>query len=189
MVLKIIFANHGIGQWAEVEMNKKLIIIISASIIIIITAVSILFFVNQSNTKKPVITDNPTNNSENVVDKNLVEISKVIKPAVENYLTQDIAESSTARNIRLQPYFTSDSPVINREIEIRTTNTGTKSTAKVTAINYSDGEGDYPFLIVKTDITNYSGINKSTTSQTYWISLRQNPDGSYIAYDVGTMEQ
>ena len=169
-------------------MNKKLIIIISASIIIIITAVSILFFVNQSNTKKPVITDNPTNNSENVVDKNLVEISKVIKPAVENYLTQDIAESSTDRNIRLQPYFTSDSPVINREIEIRTTNTATKTIAKVTAVNYSDGEGEYPFLIVKTDITNYSGINKSTASQTYWISLRQNPDGSYITYDVGIME-
>jgi len=186
MDILICHQKIGTGQRVEVNMHKKLIIIISASIIIvIIVIISALYFINQSNTKKPVVTDTSDNNSEYTVESGLEAMAKIVKPAVESYVTQDITESKTARNARLNAYFSPDSPVFNRDIEIRSTNSATKTTASVTSINSSTAEGQYPMLIVKTDITNYSGDSNNTSSQKYWIIIKKNINGSYIADDIG----
>lgn len=168
-------------------MNKKLIIILSASIIVtIMFVIGILYFVNQSNIKKPIVTDTKnTEASEYVIEKGLEKMAKIVKPAVESYASQDIAESTAARNARLSAYFAPKSPVFNREIEIRSTNSANKTTASVTSINSSNAEGQYPMLIVKTDLISILGNNKNTTSQKYWITIIKNVDGSYIANDIG----
>jgi len=168
-------------------MNKKLIIIISASIIIIaIIIVSVFYFVNQSNTKKSVITSPPNKNtSKYTVEPGLEAMAKIVKPAVESYTTQDITESKTARNARLSAYFAPDSPVLGRDIEIRSTNSATKTTASVTSINSSNAEGQYPMLIVNTDVTSYSDDSKTTSSQKYWIIIKKNAGGLYVADDIG----
>lgn len=171
-------------------MNKKLIIILSSSIIVVILIIAgVFYFVNQSNNEKTVI-NNPESDvtSEYTVEKGLEEMAKVAKPAVENYATQDITESLSARNKRLGAYFAVDSPVLGREIEIRSSNSATKNTAKVVSINSSNAEGQYPMLIVNTDITNYSGENKTQISQKYWITIKKNADGSYIADNIGLWE-
>lgn len=171
-------------------MNKKIIIVILLIIVIVIVIVGVFYFVNQSNTERPAVT-NPKNNtaSEYSVEKGLENLARIVKPAVENYLAQDITESSTARNNRLSAYFSPDSPVFNRDIEIRSTNTATKTTARVVSIKSSDVAGEDLQLIVKTKMTYYSNTNSSLATQTYWVSLLQNGSGIYAPYEIGLWQE
>lgn len=163
---------------------------LSASIIVaIVVIVGIIFFVNQSNTDKPVVTDSADNNSEYIVEKGLEEMSKIVKPAVESYATQDITESKTARNARLSAYFAPGSPVYDLEIDIRSSNTATKTTAKVVSIKTSNIAGEDMQLLVKTNIVYHSNDNSRSTTQTYWVTLIPDNSGVYIPYAIGLLQE
>ena len=173
-----------------ININKRLIIILSASIIVvIIIIVGILYFVNQSNTKKSVVTDTTDNNSEYVVEPGLEEMAKIVKPAVESYATQDITESKTARNARLNTYFASGSPVYDLDIDIRSTNTATKTTAKVVSIKSSNFAGEDMQLLVKANVVYHLNDSTRSTTQTYWITLIQNNSGVYMPYAIGLLQE
>jgi len=168
-------------------MNKK-IIILSTIIALIIIAIGVIYFINQSNLKKTVIDTNLTSSSDYYVEKGIEDLAIVAKSAVESYATQDIAESLADRNKRLGAYFTSDSPVYEYALDIKTigsTASTTRRIAKVISITRSASEGKYPMLIVQTEITNYANNNKNTSSQSYWIIVQKNPDESYVANDIG----
>jgi hypothetical protein len=166
------------------KINKKIVIIILSIIVIMAVISGVIYFVNQSNNNKDNVTSQ-NNNSEYSVEKGLENLAIIAKPAVENYLAQDITESSTSRNSRLGAYFATNSPVYSRDIEIKSTNSTTKTTAKVMSIESSDVAGEDLQLIAKTEITYYSNNSSRQAIQTYWISLIQNSSGVYIPYEIG----
>ncbi|MCX6728167.1 MAG: hypothetical protein NTV39_00135 [Candidatus Saccharibacteria bacterium] len=169
---------------------KKRIIIISASITaIVIIIVGAVIFSSHHNTQKQVTTTKNTSNGIVKIEKGLESMAKIAIPAVENYATQDPLESYNSRKNRLIPYFAPDSPVFNRVLDIQNPDTGiAKTRAKVTSVSLSKtAEGTYPFLIVGAKVANYSDATKliNTELQTYWIIIKTNPDGSFIANDIG----
>lgn len=169
-------------------MRRKAIFIISGIIVIIVITAVFVFYFNQQTTTKTVA--KPKDDSSNYyIEKGAEPYAKIIKPAVESYLNQDISESIASRNKRLVAYFSSDSPILSRDIEIRSDNSTIRTTASVTSVSFPDGGQSSPTLIIKADVTNYVGTNKSSSSKSYWATLKQNSDGSYVVYDVGKMEQ
>lgn len=166
-------------------MKKKIFIILPILILLIIGAV---FFVNQFETKKQDASIDKSAQSDYYIEEGAESMAKIAIPAVETYANQDITEPTKSRNNRLKAHFATDSPVFNREVEIRSTNSATKTTAKVISVIFSEGEGDYPNLIVEASLTNYFGENSSTTLQKYWITIKKDSDGAFIANDIGMFE-
>jgi flagellar basal body-associated protein FliL len=164
-------------------MNRKLVIIILSLVTVLVITVLVVLSINGSETSKPVAVKSSDNDV--YIGKGIEKLAEIAKPAVENYATQDISESLSSRKKRLSNYFSTDSPVYNYSLEIQSTNSAIKTTAKAKSIVLSEAEGVYPCLIVKTDITNYYGDNKSTSSQTYWITIKKDSDGSFVAEDIG----
>lgn len=169
-------------------MSRKFIFILSVLIIIVaIVAGGVIFLKNQSD--KETISKPEDNSSNYYVETGAEDYATIVKPAVESYATQDVSESSTSRNKRMAAYFTTDSPVFSRDIEIRTTNSAIKTTATATSVTFSAGQSPYQTLIVKVDVTSYAGSNSSTASQTYWVTIKKNSDGSYSANDIGLLNE
>lgn len=166
-------------------MNKKIIIIISA--IIIIVSVCAVFYIFQQNSKKSVESD--SGNVSIKIAKGAEKDTKIIQPAVEAYLSQNVSETIASRSKRLSAYFTSDSPVLSRDIEIRSINSAVKTKGSLTSVSFIAGESQLPTLIVKADVTSYAGSNSNTVSQTYWVSMKNNSMKVLKAYDIGLMDQ
>jgi hypothetical protein len=173
------------------SMNKKLFVIIIAIVAVTVITIGVVVFIVISN-KNNGSTDNGTNGNQNTVkyednsNKKINDMEKVAVLAVNAYAAQDISESATSRRERLSKYFSTDSPVYDYGLDISADNSAVKTSAKVLSIKPSDtSEGTYPSYIANTQITSYSGENKSVTNQSYWVTVKQNPDGSYLAYDAG----
>lgn len=169
-------------------MSRKLIVILSGLIIVIVIAIGcFVYFKNQSDTKTAT---KPIDSSSNYyVEKGAENHAKIVKPAVESYANQDVSEPLTSRNKRLAAYFADDSPVYNRDIEIRSTNSAIKTKARVTSVAFPNGEGLYQTLIVKADVTSYAGANNITVSQTYWVTIKKGSNGALIVNDIGMFEK
>ena len=169
-------------------MKKSVIIAISVTTVlaVIIGAFIIIrLFTTNGATQK-------SNSSSLYVEKGLEKMADIAKLAVENYATQNISESASARQARLSAYFTSDSPAYGRELEIQSSNNAIKTSAQAESItSYAASEGALPFLIVKTKIKCYfnSTVDPSsqiqTSEQKYWVTIAKTSDGTYKAVDAG----
>ena len=160
---------------------KKVVLIIS-SIIVLVAVTGVFFYTNQ--TKKPKI-DSIIGNYY-YVEKGQEKFAKLIKPAVENYLTQDRDETVAARNKRLGKYFSADSPVYGRALENLNPSIN-KTSAIVTSIMFKSlgGEGMDEFFVVIARVTYSSGDKSATNDQTYWISTTNTKDSGLMAFDIG----
>jgi len=170
-------------------MKKRNIIILS--IVILVSVFIVIAAIALSNKKSgvDVSVENSTISKDNYyVEKGLEDLAKIVKPAVENYLSQDRSESVDLRNKRLGKYFSSDSPAYS----YGTQNIDTavyKSKATVTSVTSSDAEGTELCLIVMTETTFYFKGGSNSETQSYWISLKKDTAGEYtIPYDIGIWE-
>lgn len=155
---------------------------------VIVVAAGLFFLFNNQNAKNS--NQKTTKQSPAyTVDYDSKSYASIAKSAIESYATQDISESQASRYARLKPFFSPDSPVLNRDIEIRSTNSAVKTTAKVTSIRYSAEDSDInPVLVVDADVTSISGNDKSTSQQSYLLTLTSTTNGSYLAKDIEVIE-
>lgn len=181
--------NRGIGQRVGVNMNKRFVIILSSLItVVVLVIVGFFYLINHSNVAVNKTPAKKVNASGYTVQKGAETLAKIAAPAVEAYANKDVSESTQSRNERLKKYFALDSPVFNGELDIRTTNSAIKTTAKAKSVVFSEGEGDYPNLIVTVDLTVYSGNTKNTSPQKYWVTIKKDSSGNNVAFDIGMVE-
>jgi len=169
--------------------KKRLFIILSALVVFTIVAISVWFFISQQNNVKTE--DNTSKQSTTyTVDSDSKSYASLAKSAVESYANQNISESIESRNNRLKPYFDPTSPVFSKDIEIRSTNSATKTTATVTSIRYSTEDSDInDVLVVDTKLKSYYGSDSSTGQQRYLVTISSSSTGSYVVYDVEAVEK
>lgn len=170
-------------------MNKRFVIILSSLITVVVLAIAgVLYLVNFSGINGSNDSKNGANTSQYTVQKGDEILAKIAAPAVEAYANQDVSEPTQSRNERLKKYFSSDSPVFNGYLDIRTNNSATKTTAKIKSVVSSNGEGYFPTLVVRVDLTIYSGDTKNTVIQKYWVTIKKDAGGNFIAFEVGLMD-
>ena len=145
-----------------------------------------IYFINQLGFIKPLTTKNEINYNYKI-ETGLENISKIIKPAIENYLIQDGSESRRDRNNRLSLYFSADSPVYNSQLENLNMQI-TKSNSKIKSINNSEAESEDQSYIVEVETTQYSDKKEIKKIQSYWIMLTKIYDNSVIPYSIGVIE-
>jgi hypothetical protein len=97
-------------------MNRKYILLVIA---IILSSFAILttvfYFGREVNTVSSLVQISTTTNY--TVTTQLEQLAKIAVPAVENFDTQDINESTNNRNSRLSMYFSGDSQVYNYKLK------------------------------------------------------------------------
>jgi hypothetical protein len=157
---------------------------LSALIVIVLLSLGWFYFYNTKDSNGPGATI--TNKISYSVEKGTEAMARVAIPAVEEYANQDIAEPFMSRKERLGKYFSPNSSVYERELDIRAENSIIKTQAKVTSISFSKtAEGNYPCLIVKTELTSYFGDKHSAAKQNYWVTIEKGDNGEYLVNDIG----
>jgi len=172
--------------------NEKVIISIftTASLVVLLGLSGFLYQTNANNNIGAIDTKDKITSKDNeyyYVEPGLEEYAKVIKPAVENYLNQDISIPVKNRNSRLSLYFAGDSPVYGYG-QINLSTSVNKSSAMVTSVMPSDAEGvDLSFQII-VELTLYTNNKPNLETQTYLVTLKNTSDNSYITYDIWKVE-
>lgn len=167
-------------------MKKKYIIIIGLTVLIILLIFVSFYKNNSTNTIDKSTKPSGSMTKDNYyVETGIEDPAKVARLAIEAYATQDNAESVESRGGRLAKYFTNDSPAYKYELDNIDSSTN-KSTAVVTSVtSCEEQEGGDWCLIVMADKKLYSKNNSTPITSTYWITLKQQDDKTYKAYDVG----
>ncbi|MEI7918225.1 MAG: hypothetical protein WCH58_02475 [Candidatus Saccharibacteria bacterium] len=168
-------------------MNRKYILLVIA---IILSSFAILttvfYFGREVNTISPLVQISTTTNY--TVTTQLEQLAKIAVPAVENFDTQDINESTNNRNSRLSMYFSGDSQVYNYKLQNLNSNT-IKTTTKTISVVSSESESTSQRLVVNIQTTLYSNSSKTTTkTQSYWVKMARLQDGTLIANDIGVTQ-
>jgi hypothetical protein len=168
-------------------MNRKLIILSISIIVVAIVIGGVFYFNTMSNKKKVETTTKPkATSSIYKVETDSLPLAKIAKNAVENFLTQNITESSADRNNRLKEYFTADSPVYGYSLDILLSNPEIiRTSANATSITGAAADAGIPTLQVKADVTSYTSSGQTTSTKSYWVTLQQNANESYAATDIG----
>lgn len=167
-------------------MKKYIITLILITITISIFFIFNYSFTNQQNEITPV-KEVLLNDNKYFIEKGLEDISKVVKPAVENYLYQDVTEAIDSRNQRLSIYFSSDSPIYkNKQNNINSLIN--KSTAKIISITSLETESTNPCVKVIVKTTFYQGDKVNSKMQIYWVELVKIYDKSLIPNNIGELK-
>ena len=142
--------------------------------------------VNADNTINPVNTVDTITSKDSeyyYVDDGLEGFAKAIKPAVENYLNQNVSDSVESRNARLSLYFTGDSPIYDYGQNI-ITSTITKSSGVVTSIMSSNTDSSNPTFDVIVELSTNSNNQKSSETRAYLVVVKEIGAKSYAVYDI-----
>ena len=166
-----------------INISKKMLKIIVPVLLITLLLVAVVLVFIQTQKEQ----DNSTITSDHYyVEKGLESYAKIIKPAVESFLTQDKSESSSSRTKRLEKYFYSDSPVYGYNFQTLSP-LAKKSTAKLTAVYSPDSESDD--FIIRTYVSinfEYTDNTSIKTDGAYWVALKPDTNGKYTkVQDIG----
>lgn len=166
-------------------MNRKKIFIIIAICSIIISAfVIVLISTKQNKNDDSTIQKIEAQNIE--IEEGLEDLEDIAVSAIESYASQNADETDSARITRLKKIFIKDSAVYDRKPE-SINDTVYKTSAEVEKIEHfvDSSEGVEKILIVHVILTCYYSGGTYEIDKTYWLSLAEQEDGSYIPNDAG----
>ena len=178
----------------EVNTDKKKVIIIIAALLSIslIMMMLVFFFMGTDNkeeeikseTKEQKITATPTPVKIDRSDWSVSNQTELAHKAVEEFTKDSDTETKSARKIRLQKYFTNDSPVYDYESN-NISFPVTKSSGTVSYVNScEEQEGNYLCLLVTVNTSLSSAAGNNLINQTYWLTIRK-IGNKFMAYDLG----